>query len=136
MHLPTGPATPLIRTDFSDDEIWQRIVGAATQSSPDGFKANLTVVDDRAFENAESDQLAALAESTTEHALLVVADDETMKNPELALLCLDPLQPGGVFRVVPEHLWSVESNVSIANMDFSDFASAADPDGVFRGFRD
>jgi len=136
MNLPTEPATPLIRTDFSNDETWQRIVRAATQASPDGFTANLTVVDDRAFEDAEIEQLAALAESTTEHALLIVADAKTMSNPELPLLCIDPLPPGGAFRVVPEHLWGVENNVSIVNMDFSEFASAVDPDGVFRGFRD
>jgi hypothetical protein len=29
---------------------------------------------------------------------------------------------------------SVENNLGIANMDFSQFADAAGPDGVFRGF--
>jgi len=33
-------------------------------------------------------------------------------------------------------MWSVENNLSISNMDFSDFADSADADGVFRGFPD
>lgn len=38
-------------------------------------------------------------------------------------------------RVVPAALPSVENNLSIANLDLVDLTSAADPDGVFRGFR-
>jgi hypothetical protein len=28
----------------------------------------------------------------------------------------------------------IENNLSLANMDFEEFAEAVDPDGVFRGF--
>jgi hypothetical protein len=45
-----------------------------------------------------------------------------------------PDEPGRGFRVVPAELWGVENNLSIANMDFAEFAHHADPDGVFRGF--
>ncbi|MDH6214469.1 hypothetical protein M2283_001752 [Streptomyces pseudovenezuelae] len=31
-------------------------------------------------------------------------------------------------------LWSIENNLSGANMDFEEFADAVDDDGVFRGF--
>jgi hypothetical protein len=30
--------------------------------------------------------------------------------------------------------WSVENNLSLANMDFEEFANAVDVDGLFRGF--
>ncbi|WBC08931.1 hypothetical protein [Micromonospora sp. WMMA1947] len=43
-------------------------------------------------------------------------------------------EPGRWFRVLPAEMWSVEDNLSIGNMDFFEFADAADPDGVFRGF--
>jgi hypothetical protein len=33
-------------------------------------------------------------------------------------------------------MWSVENNLSISNMDFSDFADSADGDHIFRGFAD
>lgn len=98
--------------------------------------AVLAAIDDRDFQNADSGHLAALAARTTQHALLVVADAETMSNPEHPLLCIDVLPPGGTFRVLPEQLWGVENNISTGNMDFSEFASAVDPDGVFRDFRD
>lgn len=136
MKLPTYLATPLIRTDFSDDRAWLAMLDAVTQTSPEGFVAVLSVVDDRAFENAQIEQLAALADSTTEHVLLVIADTEAMRSPEHPLLCVDTLPPGGTFRVISQHLWAVENNLSTANMDFSEFASAVDSDGVFRGFRD
>lgn len=38
------------------------------------------------------------------------------------------------FRCVPAELWAVENNMNIANMGWEDFASAADEDGVLRGF--
>ncbi|WP_186382506.1 DUF6924 domain-containing protein [Amycolatopsis rhizosphaerae] len=37
-------------------------------------------------------------------------------------------------RVVANELWSIENNISLANMDWEEFAKAADDDGVFRGF--
>jgi hypothetical protein len=33
-------------------------------------------------------------------------------------------------------MWSVENNLSIANMEFGEFAGNLDQDGVFRGFGD
>jgi hypothetical protein len=38
-----------------------------------------------------------------------------------------------IFRVVPEEIWAPENNLRIANLDFADFANAADAGGVFRG---
>jgi hypothetical protein len=31
-------------------------------------------------------------------------------------------------------MWSVENNLALSNMDFEEFATAVDGDGVFRGF--
>jgi hypothetical protein len=42
--------------------------------------------------------------------------------------------PGRTFRVIPSEMWGVENNLSLSNMDFFEFADAADEDGVFRGF--
>jgi len=35
---------------------------------------------------------------------------------------------------VASELWGIENNLSIANMDFWEFAAAVDEDGVHRGF--
>ena len=44
-------------------------------------------------------------------------------------------QPGRTFRVIPSEMWSVENNLSLANMDFDEFADAVDAAGIFRGFQ-
>lgn len=31
-------------------------------------------------------------------------------------------------------MWGVENNLSLANMDYADFAANVDPDGILRGF--
>lgn len=71
----------------------------------------------------------------TYHRFVFLVDNVTISDPETPLVALDLLhEPGRWFRVVPAEMWSVENNLSIANMDFFEFAEAADPDGVFRGF--
>jgi hypothetical protein len=32
-------------------------------------------------------------------------------------------------------MWGVENNLSVANMDFHEFADNVEDDGVFRGFK-
>jgi hypothetical protein len=39
-----------------------------------------------------------------------------------------------MFRVIPSELWGPENNLSIANLDFDEFANNAGSDGIFRGF--
>nr|WP_089013655.1 hypothetical protein [Micromonospora inositola] len=58
-----------------------------------------------------------------------MADDE---HPLLAVDLYD--EPGRTFRVPPRWYAEVSANMSIANMDFADFADAADESGTFRGF--
>ncbi|ALV31684.1 hypothetical protein [Streptomyces sp. CdTB01] len=61
---------------------------------------------------------------------LVVRTDFT----DLPLLVVDlRRERGRCVRVVVAELWSIENNLSGANMDFEEFAGAVD-DGVFRGF--
>ncbi|MEV6904868.1 hypothetical protein [Amycolatopsis sp. NPDC051372] len=43
---------------------------------------------------------------------------------------MSPRESGRLW-VVAEHLWSIENNISLANMAWDEFASAADEDGVF-----
>jgi hypothetical protein len=125
--------TPLIRTDFSDDAAWADLVRAATTRSTDGFLANLNVIDETRFDGASAEQIGNAARDT-DHAVLFVADRMTMTHPDRPVLCLDASAPEQTFRLIPSELWSVENNLSLANMDFEEFAGAAGADGVFRGF--
>ena len=134
--MPTiSPAgnTPLIRTDFSDDATWRALARAAAAPNEDGFRAYLAILDDRGFEGAAPSALAALAQGTG-HACLIVADATAIANDEHPLLCVALTGPRRSFRVIPAELWGVENNLSLANMDFEEFADAVDDDGVFRGF--
>jgi hypothetical protein len=134
--MPTIPAagdTPLIRTDFSDDAAWQALALAAAAPNEDGFRAYLAVIDDRGFEGAAPAALAELATGTG-HACLIVADAAAIAQDEHPLLCIELAAPQRSFRVIPAELWGVENNLSLANMDFEDFADVVDEDGVFRGF--
>jgi hypothetical protein len=105
----------------------------AEKLSTDGFQANLQIIDRKGFGGIDPKQLGRSA-AETNHAILFVADEITMKDPERSVLCIDVFVPERSFRIIPCQLWSAENNLSLANMDFVDFVDAADGDGIFRGF--
>jgi hypothetical protein len=45
-------------------------------------------------------------------------------------------EPGRAFRLPARFYADVSANLSIANMDFAEFAEAADATGTYRGFTD
>jgi hypothetical protein len=125
---------PFVRTDFSDEAAWRDLLAAVRTESEDGFLANITVVDDPGFQDADPGALAQSVEKNGPcHAVLFVADAVTFAHAERPVLCIDPSQPQNTFRVVPPQLWAVENNLSLANVDWEDFARAVDADGIFRG---
>jgi hypothetical protein len=132
--LPATRGALVLRTDFSDDAAWDAVCAASEQVSPEGFAANLSFVSDQAFAGLTVDQVAALTTASFRTYLFIV-DHVTITDPQMPIVTLDMHEePGRWFRVLPRVIWSVENNLSLANMDFRDFANSADPDGVFRGF--
>ena len=149
--------TPLLRTDFSDDEAWTAVVSEVTKPADfgggyDDYEPSVTPFDDRFFEGATRTALAgtwtseglqggyvlladarSMAEAadggevTVEYVDLSVADDADAE--------LFGSYPGRAFRCAAREVASTEANLAIANMDFSDFADNVEDDGVFRGFR-
>ncbi|MFH5229908.1 DUF6924 domain-containing protein [Antrihabitans spumae] len=133
----------LIRTDFSDDAAWRSAALAALAPPPgnDDFGAALTCIDNREYDRLTVDHLLALiAHHPTYYAFLF--DNQTITDPEQTVLVVDtspndddPERPRGrTFRTIPEKMFAIEANLSLANMDFGEYADAADKDGVFRGF--
>ncbi|MFD5915909.1 DUF6924 domain-containing protein [Kitasatospora sp. NPDC058201] len=62
-------------------------------------------------------------------------DTVALGSAELPLVVVDLWGgPGRFIRVVAAEFWGIENNLSIANMDFEDFARAVDQGGVLRGF--
>ncbi|MFJ7495122.1 DUF6924 domain-containing protein [Streptomyces sp. NPDC097727] len=152
-NLPQSEATLLIRTDFSDEAAWQdlRTVVTTPSDEDDDFLAMLHIVDDPAYRDLTTEQIVALAPA--EDDLLIVADEKALTGSEMPLLAVcmsdedddegagedagedSDSKPGfDELRVVATELWSIENNISLANMDWEEFVDAAEEDGVFRGF--
>ena len=133
-QLPKTQNAPVLRTDFSNDAAWEAIL-LEIQQPIDGFYANVDLIDDRDFAGVDKQALLDVIPETLGHSFIIVADGVAMSNPEHPLLVVDLFaQRGREFRAEPSQIQSIENNLSIANMDFAEFADNCDPEGVFRGF--
>jgi hypothetical protein len=133
--LPPSDATLLVRTDFSDQKAWEALRTAVGSPTEEGFMATVEVLDDRAYQDLTTEQILGLVPEDHQYRLLAVADKTTMSSSEMPLLVIDLFEePWGVIRVIASEFWSIENNLSLANMDFDEFAGAVDEDGIFRGF--
>lgn len=131
--LPKSNQSLVIRTDFSNDAAWQAVV-SEIRKPVDGFYAYVDFVDDPAFDGLTVQELVELGRDIPQ-SFAIVADRTTVESPERALLIVDLLtEPGRTFRALPVHIQAIENNLSIANMDFREWAEAADSDGVFRRY--
>ncbi|MFJ9024067.1 DUF6924 domain-containing protein [Streptomyces sp. NPDC102259] len=134
-QLPCTLEALVVRTDLSEDGAWDSVREALFSPNEDGFLANVALVDDRQYEALTLEQALELIPPEYRHPLVVLADYVTVASTERPLLVVDlRVERGRCVRVVPAELWSIENNLSDANMDFEEFADAVDGDGVFRGF--
>ena len=100
------------------------------------FRANVAFVSDRSYEGLTVAQIADAVPAAFRHSFIFVADETAIRHSEHPLLVIDlGDEPGRTFRVIPSEMWGVENNLSIANMDFHEFADNVEDDGVFRGFK-
>jgi hypothetical protein len=143
--LPESEDSLLLRTAFDRDDSWGRLRAAVTapvqvgypSGSVEEFQAYLTIIEDRAYEGLDAADLVAEGFDPGEHAYVFLVDELALTHPEQPILVVDlEDQPGATFRVIPTEMWSVENNLSIANMGFDEFAEHVDADGIFRGFGD
>ncbi|MGI5348337.1 DUF6924 domain-containing protein [Streptomyces sp. CA-250714] len=129
---PDIDSSLVLRTDFGDDSAWE---GLAAAVEGDG---GATCVSDRAYAGVSVQALVeADAAADDEEALTYVflADSTAMADDEQRLLAVDLYEePGRTFRVPPRWFASVSANLALANMDFAEYADAADESGTFRGF--
>src|SRR5579863_783387 len=152
--LPQSDKTLLIRTDFSNDAAWQDIRDAVVQPGPelerhlgllsdmheavgealDPIETNLHIVDERDYAGATLQQLLEALDDNANHILLIIVDQTAVSNPEHPVLIVDLLSKRGqTFRALPSCVFEIESNLSICNMDWEEFANSADDNGVYRG---
>lgn len=108
---------------------------AVRTPSVEGFQADVDCVSDRTYDGLTAEGLVALVGTGQAPTFAFLADRVALTNSEWPILVVDLYdQPGRTFRVVAREMWSVENNLSIANMDYDEFAESVDDDGVFRGF--
>lgn len=133
-YLPESENALVLRTDFSDEAAWEAVCAAIRQPVGE-FKAYVEIVSDPKYEGLTAEQLPALVPQGSNHSFVFLVDRLALSHPERPVLVVDLYEnPGRTFRVIPSEMGDVENNLSIANMDFEEFADAADADGVFRGF--
>ena len=134
--VPDPENAPVLRTDFSDPAAWEDI--RTEIQKPVGrlqFRANVQFIDDPEYAGLTSSQLLDRLPADYSHTFIIVADRMTISHPEHPLLVIDLFdKPRREFRAIPRQIQGIENNLSIANMDFEDFADAVQEDGVFRGF--
>jgi hypothetical protein len=136
LTLPRSSSSLLVRTDFTDDDAWDRMISEALREYEVGFRAYIEPVEDTALDGAPWDKVRA-AVPANDHgaAVLFIADSWALKSPDHPSMVVD-LRPTEEppFRCIPSKLWSVDNNLNLANMDWREFVGAADDDGIFRGF--
>ncbi|GAA1860515.1 hypothetical protein GCM10009715_04940 [Paeniglutamicibacter psychrophenolicus] len=131
----TWSVSPLVRLDFTDQAAWGRLLEAVGRASEEGFLANLSIVDDPAFDGAAPQLLrAAVVPNRFGPTVFFAADRRSLADRGYPVLVIDLMEGRPEFRCVASELWAVESNLNIANLDWEDFVRASDASGVFRGF--
>ena len=132
----TDDSSLVLRTAFSDDTTWSDVRSAIVTPVGDlDLLPLVEFVDDRQYDGLSIEGLLKLVPDGSAHTLVFLVDHETLTHPDHPVLVVDLFeQSGRSFRVIPSWMWAVENNLSIANMDWEDFADYTDEDGVFRGF--
>jgi hypothetical protein len=139
-HLPQTRAVPVVRVEPGGDAVWAALQDEITSPTSEGFLATVEFVDDEALAGLSPADLAEAFPPAYphdyRHPVVFVVDALTMASPEHPLLVIDLNRrgPSAPFRCTPRAVQSIENNLSLANMDFADYATSVQADGVFRGF--
>jgi hypothetical protein len=132
--IPETNGSLVLRTDFSDSATWDAVC-SNIQAPQSEFRAYVHFISDRDYDGIAIPQLVPLATEIARRTFMFIVDRTTMTHEEHPVAVLDLWhKPGRTFRVIPSQMWSVENNLSLANMDFFEFADAVGDDGIFRGF--
>ncbi|MFF4557735.1 DUF6924 domain-containing protein [Streptomyces sp. NPDC001422] len=132
---PDDLTSLVLRTDFSDARAWDA-VRAALETADDHSLA--TYVSELRFADVDVQTLVdqeAVADEDQRVINVFLADVTTMEDQAHPLLAVDLSdEPGRTFRVPARWFPDVSANLSIANMDFAEFADAANESGTYLGF--
>ena len=134
--IPKTEQALVLRTDFSNQAAWEEICAELQKpAGPMNFYAYVHFLDDAEFADLTKDQLLQRIPQDYNHSFIMVVDRAAIAQPEHPLQVIELFwRPGKEFRAIPSAIQEIENNLSIANMDFEEFAGAVEDDGVFRGF--
>jgi hypothetical protein len=137
-QLPKTANPLVIRTDFENQQAWKAVcelIRAPVHEGSESFYAYVEFLEDSDYRNFTKEELLAIVPRDYDHSVLFVVDRAAIANPDFAILVVDLYESRGrSFRAIPSKIQSIENNLSLANMDFEEFAEAIDKDGIFRGF--
>jgi hypothetical protein len=146
----------VIRTDYGSEAAWHAVLTELAQPwGDDGeFEAGIHVVDDPVWAGATPGEVLSAVRRDEGPSVVFLADAVTMRSEHPALLALDvgaeeedldpvyyqeliDAPPPREFRTAPAGVHDIHANLSIANMDFEEYAeeASAHPDGLYRSFR-
>ena len=133
-YLPFTDNSLVIRGEFSDDTAWNSIKSAITARVGE-FRAYVDSVDNAELEGVLPETIPSLIRPGAYLSFVFIVDRKTFTHPDHPILVVDLIdEPGRTFRVIPSKMWSVENNLSLANLDFADFVESVDDEGIYRGF--
>ncbi|MHA4950689.1 DUF6924 domain-containing protein [Micromonospora sp. SD19] len=139
-ELPGTWSVPVVRADFTDDAVWIRIKEWIAEPTEEGFGADVDFVEDRALNGLDEAAMAAGYPPSYpheyRHPVLFVVDTVAVTTPEHPVLVIN-LNSGTAarpFRALPWQVQTIQNNLSLANMDYTEFGTSVGPDAVFRGF--
>jgi hypothetical protein len=140
IELPQTWSVPVVRADFSSDQVWQQLQEEILRLTAEGFGAEVKFVEEPALVGLDEDAIVAgyvrAYPHQYRHPVLFVVDEVAVAAPEHPLLVinLNSRVDSTQFRALPRQVQGIQNNLSLANMDYVDFARSVDGDGVFRGF--
>ncbi|WP_406011047.1 hypothetical protein OG440_36620 [Streptomyces sp. NBC_00637] len=132
---PDDLTSLVLRADFDDDGAWDTVRAALDTAAeyPHATYVSELRFADVGVQALMDEEAAADEDAQIMHVFL--ADTTTMRDPARPLLAVDLSdEPGRTFRLPAQWFPDVSANLSIANMDFAEFADAVDGTGTFRGF--
>ena len=153
MNPPTEHDPWVIRTDFSSESGWTKVhelIAAPQKEAGMEFYAHVRYVNDEKYRNKEPHDLVVSLPDDYPEMFCFIVDRECIENQEHPVLVVGfypsdnesfaqqprdtPSAGMATFRALPAQIQGIQNNLSIANMDFEEFANSVADDDIFRGF--
>ena len=129
-----------MRADFTDDATWELVKEKISESTEEGFGADVEFVEDQTLDGLDEVAITAVYPRVYpheyRHPVVFLVDAVTVSESGHPVLVVN-LNTGvdtPPLRALPRQVQSIQNNLSLANMDYIDFVRSIDADGIFRAF--